>query len=72
MGHLLNPVFRSIAPQNNSPKKAIFAQRIEKVKLADFTIPGCRCPLRSWSGARNLHFGVLCITPRKGSIQNQG
>jgi hypothetical protein len=40
-----------------SIKTAIFAQRIEKVKLADFTTLCCRRPLRSWSDARNLHFG---------------
>jgi hypothetical protein len=39
------------------PALAIFAQRIEKVKLADFTLVGCRRPLQSLSGARNLHFG---------------
>ena len=35
---------------------AIIAQRIEKVKLADFTLVGCHRPLRSWSVARSLHF----------------
>jgi len=31
---------------------AIFAQRIEKVKLANFTLVGCRRSLQSLSGAR--------------------
>ena len=35
---------------------AIFAQRIEKVKLADFTPAVCHRPLRSWIDARSLHF----------------
>jgi hypothetical protein len=35
----------------------IFAQRIEKVKLANFTLVCCRLPLQSWRVARNLHFG---------------
>ena len=33
---------------------AIFAQRLEKVKLADFTLADHRHLLQSWSGARSL------------------
>ena len=41
-------------PNLNCPFLAIFAQRLEKVKLADFTLAGHRHLLRSWSGARSL------------------
>ena len=50
-------VGRLLADSPAIPSSAIFAQRIEKVKLADFTLAGCRLRLQSWRVARNLHFG---------------